>query len=510
MAFKDYFITFLFALSFSLAFQYFFTPSTQQTNQNAEVSAGQAVTVGSMQDAQAPLIKEIELDHVSGKQELISVQTKYAQYTFSDHGAILQNVDFLHIGSSTQALQTVDERGLFLIGLDQKAPMHFTLEEQTEDEQAFHIKYSARLHHGTLYKLFDVYKHAYQIDMTLMVQGLDDQSSVQARVYLGAPCLQPAIEYNEPVVLYHSGVKQTSLEKIELQKPENWEETCWIKPDIFVLQDKYFAHGFAKKEGVVKRAYLSMARDAMEMVLETAPLQNDKVWKGSFYVGPKELTSLQQVDSRLDQLLQYGWFAFIAKPLDHVLVLIKDYVHNFGWALILLTFLLKLLMLPFTWRSEGDRRKNVDMQKKLAYLQKKYAHDPEELNRQRMDLMQKHGVPGLGMCLVAFLNIPIFFALNSVIRNSLHLHEASFLWISNLAASDPYYILPVLCGLVLLFNPIGGGSDDLKQAMGQYMMAVVIGGVMAQLSAGLALFVFVNILFSLMQTKIHEVLVKNA
>lgn len=510
MAFKDYFITFLFALSFSLAFQYFFSPSAQQTNQNTEVVAGQSVTVGTVQDAQAPLAKDIALDSVSGAPEIVCVKTKHAQYQFSNHGAVLQSVDFLQIGSSSKAIQTIDEQGLFVVGLEQKAPMYFTLEEQTEDEQAFHIKYSARLHHGTLYKLFDVYKDSYQIDMTLSVQGIHEDETVQARVYMGAPRVQPTIEYNEPVVLYHSGVKQSSLEKVELQKLEQWEEVCWIKPDIFVLQDKYFAHGFTKKEGVIKRAYLSMARDAMEMVLETAPLQNDKVWKGSFYVGPKELTSLQQVDARLDQLLQYGWFSFIAKPLDHVLVLIQEYVHNFGWALILLTFLLKLLMLPFTWRSEGDRRKNVDMQKKLAYLQKKYAHDPEELNRQRMELMQKHGVPGLGMCLVAFLNIPVFFALNSVIRNSLHLHEASFLWISNLAASDPYYILPVLCGLVLLFNPIGGGSDDLKQAMGQYMMAIVIGGVMAQLSAGLALFVFVNILFSLIQTKIHELVVRNA
>ena len=162
---------------------------------------------------------------------------------------------------------------------------------------------------------------------------------------------------------------------------------------------------------------------------------------------------------------------------------------------------MKLILLPFTLYGEKSMRKGADMQAKIAYLQKKYKNDPEMFEEQRMELIKKHGMPGVAGCLPLLLTLPIFIALNTVLSNAIELYGAPFLWISNLYAVDPYYILPVVTGLVMLMAP---ADKDPKKNMMRYAMALLMATVTSYLSAGLVLFILINSGTASLQTHLQK------
>jgi len=124
--------------------------------------------------------------------------------------------------------------------------------------------------------------------------------------------------------------------------------------------------------------------------------------------------------------------------------MLYDLVHNYGIAIILVTLLIKLLMAPFTFRSEQGMKERAEFQRKMKYLQEKFKHDKQALASAQAELLRKNGLSGLGSCLPNLLQLPFFIVLGSVISNSIELYKAPFLWINDLSAPDPYYILPLV------------------------------------------------------------------
>ena len=223
----------------------------------------------------------------------------------------------------------------------------------------------------------------------------------------------------------------------------------------------------------------------------------------SFYFGPKETSAIVPVDVRLEKTLDYGWFAPVSKFLLVVLNWLYKYLHNYGLAIIILTLLIKLLLLPFSIQGEKSMKQRAEAQKKLTYIQQRYKDDPQTLARERAEFMRKHGMPGLGGCLPILLQIPIFFALSRVLVNSLELYQAPMLWISDLSARDPYYILPVFVALSMLGQAT---TADPKQRLSMVAMAFVFGAFTASFSAGLALYIGMSTLLSVAQTRILKFL----
>ncbi len=117
--------------------------------------------------------------------------------------------------------------------------------------------------------------------------------------------------------------------------------------------------------------------------------------------------------------------------------------------------------------------------------------------------MRKHGMPGLGSCLPMLLQLPIFIALNRVLSNSISLYMAPFLWIPNLAAKDPYYILPALVvGAIVLHSP--SASKDPKQGLMPYAMALFFGAITMQLSSGSVLFILTSTVTGVLQAGVMK------
>lgn len=522
MNFRDSLFAFSFALGFTVLFQYFFgsTPIISDTATTQEVVSGQSFVAPAQEALNKPLNRHVQLEHVAASEQLTVVTTPLGKYTFSNHGAVLKETTFKNLGSGDIDLSTLQKAQAFLVAFDKKTPMDYELVSQEDTDSVVRLVYKAHLHDGQIYKTFDIYKEYYQIDVSLEIKNAHHEQ-YDCRVFLSAPKVALDLPENYETTLssdevkrlhqalhtlqminteegfYHNDRNPAKLVKVDFNGKNNVYEKYWAAPTCFLITDKYFIHGLVGNGDKPVRGYVSEEKTYKEMIFEVPSLANAS-WKASFYIGPKEAQAMQQIDERLEQTLNYGWFGFIAKPLDSVLFYLYQYIHNYGWCIILLTFLLKLLMLPFTWSAEGGRRKSVDLQKKLAYLQQKYQHDRARLDQERAELIKKHGLPGIGSCLPLLLTLPVFVALNNVLRSSLNLYAAPFLWVPNLAAHDPYYIIPVLVGVVMLLNPTYG-EGDIKQAFSKYALALLFVGFVAHMSAGLALFVLTNVLLSVVQ-----------
>ena len=220
------------------------------------------------------------------------------------------------------------------------------------------------------------------------------------------------------------------------------------------------------------------------------------------YIGPKRPSLLQAAAPGLDLSVDYGIFTVIAQPLHWILVQLHRITFNWGLAIILLVLLIKG---AFFWLSDKQYRSMAKMRKlapRLKALQERYADDKTKMQQAVMELYQKEKVNPLSGCWPMLVQIPVFFALYWVLIESVELRQAPFvLWIHNLSAPDPYFVLPALnAGVMLLqqfLTPVAG--MDPTQAKIMKFMPLVMAVFFAVFPAGLVLYYLVNSLTGVMQ-----------
>jgi YidC/Oxa1 family membrane protein insertase len=220
------------------------------------------------------------------------------------------------------------------------------------------------------------------------------------------------------------------------------------------------------------------------------------------YFGPKEMESLKSVHPVLVDAIDFGWTSFIAVPLLQSLKWLYVYVHNYGIAIIILTFLIKMLLFPLTYKSMKSMAKIAKLQPQLNALREKYKDDKEKLNAEMMNFMKTNGYNPVGGCLPILIQMPIFFALYRVLFNSMELYQAPFMgWIMDLSAPDPWFITPVLLTGLMYFQQKlspSTAADPMQQKMLQ-IMPVIFGVFMLLLPAGLNIYMVVNSATSIAQ-----------
>ena len=171
------------------------------------------------------------------------------------------------------------------------------------------------------------------------------------------------------------------------------------------------------------------------------------------YIGPKEYRILKALSPQLTDVIEYGWFSFLSKPFFAVIVWIHGFVGNWGWAIILFTLLVKVILFPLSYKGMMSMQKLKDLAPKIKELKEKYGKDPQKMNAKMMEMYKKHGANPMGGCLPMLLQIPVFFALYRVLLNADELQGAPWiLWIQDLSRMDPYYVLPVLMGASMYFQ----------------------------------------------------------
>ena len=220
------------------------------------------------------------------------------------------------------------------------------------------------------------------------------------------------------------------------------------------------------------------------------------------YVGPKEYVFLNSLNPALTQAIEYGWFTFIAKPVFTFLQWIQSYVGNWGWAIVILTILIKLVLYPLSYKGMVSMNKLKELAPKIKEIQAKHKDDKQKQSAQMMELYKKHGANPMGGCLPLLLQIPVFFAIYRVLLNSIELKGAEWiLWIEDLAIMDPYFVLPILMGAsMFLQQKITPNTmqDEMQKKIFQ-MLPIVFTFFFLWFPAGLTLYWFVNNVFTIAQ-----------
>jgi YidC/Oxa1 family membrane protein insertase len=218
---------------------------------------------------------------------------------------------------------------------------------------------------------------------------------------------------------------------------------------------------------------------------------------------PKELEKLRALDPTLDTSVDLGWFTFVAYPLLWLLKFLYKFVGNYGVAIVILTIIVKILLFPLVVKGIKGMRKMAEIQPKLNALKEKHKGNKEAYNREMMAFMQKNKYNPLSGCLPLLVQMPVFFALYSVLYTAVELYRAPFfLWLNDLSAHDRFYITPVvLAGLMFLqqkLTPPTAAMDPTQQKVMQFL-PIVFGAFMITTPSGLCVYMIVNTIFSIGQ-----------
>jgi YidC/Oxa1 family membrane protein insertase len=226
------------------------------------------------------------------------------------------------------------------------------------------------------------------------------------------------------------------------------------------------------------------------------------------YIGPtleSQLGAIEQagIAKGLSLTADYGMLTPIAEPMHWILVKLHALVANWGLAIILLVLVIKLAMFKLSEAQFRSMAKMKKLQPRMEALKERYGDDKQKLSAAMMELYQKEKINPLGGCLPTLVQIPVFFALYYVLLESVELRQAPFFgWIQNLSAPDPYYVLPILNGAIMLgtqwLSPASPGMDPLQQRM-MKTMPLIFAVLFLFFPAGLVLYYAVNGGLSLLQ-----------
>ena len=219
------------------------------------------------------------------------------------------------------------------------------------------------------------------------------------------------------------------------------------------------------------------------------------------FIGPKEIRRLEAQNAALERSIDYGWFHFLAVPLVDLMLFLNDYLHNYGWAIIFLTLLIKLVFYPLANKSYRSMNAMKKLQPKVEELRKLHGKDKTRMNQEMMQLYQNNKVNPLGGCLPILVQIPVFFALYQVLYLSVEMRHAPFmLWIYDLSIMDPYYVLPLLMGgSMFIQSRMNPPPADPIQAKVMMFLPVVFTFMFLSFPAGLVLYWLVNNVLSIAQ-----------
>ncbi|UCV28536.1 membrane protein insertase YidC [Ferribacterium limneticum] len=235
-------------------------------------------------------------------------------------------------------------------------------------------------------------------------------------------------------------------------------------------------------------------------IAEIAPGAKGETSVG-LYAGPQLQSALKQVASGLDLVVDYGWLTVVAAPIFWALEAIHKLVGNWGWAIVVLTIIIKAIFFPLSAASYRSMAKMKVLTPRLTQLKERFGDDKQRMNQEMMKLYQTEKVNPLGGCLPILVQIPVFIALYWVLLGAVEMRGAPWiLWIKDLASADPYYILPVIM-MVSMFvqTKLNPTPPDPIQAKVMMMMPLIFGFMFFWFPAGLVLYWVVNNVLSIAQ-----------
>ena len=236
----------------------------------------------------------------------------------------------------------------------------------------------------------------------------------------------------------------------------------------------------------------------------------DGVNQFGLFVGPKDLDTLRSVNPKLEQVVDFGWFAFLAKPLFlAVRWLNNQYLHNYGWSIVVVTIFINFILFPLKLTSLKSMKRMQVLQPEVAKINEKYKNvgmrDPrkQQQNQEVMDLYKKHGVNPMGGCVPMVLQIPFFIAFYKVLSVAVEMRGASWLWVTDLSQPEhlPIRILPIamIVSQFIMQKMTPSTTADPMQQRIMLFMPLMLGFMFYGVSSGLVLYWFTSNLIGIGQ-----------
>lgn len=348
------------------------------------------------------------------------------------------------------------------------------------------------------------YQRLYRVEGETIILDIKvkfkDQAPAWAFVNMASRGLKNETERARQEVLHYTDGKigreslSEKLKPYDIRTPVKWFGSG---SHYFVLA--VFPEGVTADKLEVKPADLWTAQSSLHI-----PVKNKELnarFKLAF--APKRLDVLRKIDQSLDTTLNLGFFTLIAYPILWLLKFIYKFTGNYGWAIIILTLIVKVLTFPLVVKSMKGMRKMAEFQPKMKALQDQFKDDKARLNLEMMQLMKTSGYNPMAGCFPMLLQMPIFFALYSVLDSAEELYRAPFIfWLQDLSAKDPLWVTPVLMSVVMFLQqkltPPSPGMDPAQQKMMTFM-PLIFGAFMLTTPAGLCVYMLVNAIFSVLQ-----------
>jgi YidC/Oxa1 family membrane protein insertase len=295
---------------------------------------------------------------------------------------------------------------------------------------------------------------------------------------------------------YHK-LKFTDLEKspLKVQQQGGW---------VALVQHYFLSAWIPSADQQIQ--YATTARDGINLAWFTGATQTvapgaTADFAARFYAGPKDQYRLRAISPGLDLSVDYGWLWWIAQPLFYFLTKIHGWLGNWGWSIMVLTLGVKALFFWLNAKAYMSMANMRRVQPKLVEIRERYADDKQKQSQEMMNLYKTEKINPIGGCLPVLVQMPVFLALYWVLLESVELRHAPWiLWIEDLSAMDPYYVLPLLMGATMFFQQkLNPPPPDPMQAKVMQFMPIMFTFFFLWFPAGLVLYYVVNNMLSIAQ-----------
>ncbi|MFA5975703.1 MAG: membrane protein insertase YidC [Elusimicrobiota bacterium] len=276
------------------------------------------------------------------------------------------------------------------------------------------------------------------------------------------------------------------------------------------IDNRYFLVAFLPQDTGRPELSVTGTKDQTRVAVReslTVPPHSDVFRHYQLYTGPKGYTQLKKYGKSLEEGVDFGFFSSVGKLILNVIYRLQNWTGNYGWAIVILTIGLQILMFPLTIKQSKSMLAMKRIQPQIAALNKQYKGDPKRLNVEMMNLYKKSGTNPFGGCLPMLLQLPIFWALFTTLRNAYELRGVPWiLWVKDLSAPDtlfhvsgvPVNILPLVMGGAMFFQQrMSGAVTDPTQKQMMYFMPIIFTFMFYSFPSGLVLYWLINNLLTM-------------
>ena len=367
-------------------------------------------------------------------------------------------------------------------------------------------------------KVFTFTRNAYKVKVSYRVNNTSDQN-IQLQMYgqLKQSVVRPGEESSMMMQLYRGPAFSTQEEKYSKYDFDDVADKnlkLITQGGWAAMLQHYFVTAWVPNGEQENVIFTRMLNDGDNAAIGfkgeplTVAANATAELSATMYTGPKLQDRLEAISPTLYLTVDYGFLWWISKPLHWLMTFFHSFVGNWGFAIVLLTFFVRGLMYPLTKKQYTSMAKMRKLQPKMVELKERLGDDRQKMGAATMELYKKEKVNPLGGCLPLILQMPIFIGLFWMLQESVELRHAPFmLWIEDLSALDPYYVLPLLMGASMWFmskmQP-SMSTDPMQQKMMQFM-PVIFTVFFLWFPSGLVLYwVMSNVVTLIQQTIIYK------